>query len=142
MSLTRKLLIPAVITGTTALILAGTTYYYLYVRHPHITFKTELIHHLYKLRLRKLGLLRTIEQPQVIDGVRSTHYTVEEGLTARVYVEDEERRRPVVCFCHGGGFALFSARSREYDALAKRMAKLFHCVVIAPEYVCVMLVVM
>jgi acetyl esterase/lipase len=56
-------------------------------------------------------------------GVSSTDITVDasRGLWARVFYSPLPSPRPVVVYFHGGGFTLFSAASRAYDALCRTL---------------------
>ncbi|XP_052163006.1 probable carboxylesterase 18 [Oryza glaberrima] len=56
-------------------------------------------------------------------GVSSTDITVDasRGLWARVFYSPSPSPRPVVVYFHGGGFTLFSAASRAYDALCRTL---------------------
>ena len=60
--------------------------------------------------------------------VRSADVTIDasRGLWARVFsppASAAEAPLPVVVFFHGGGFALFSAASRPYDNLCRRLCR-------------------
>jgi acetyl esterase/lipase len=72
-------------------------------------------------------------------GVRSADVTVDasRGLWARVFSPSSsaaEAPLPVVVFFHGGGFSLFSAASRPYDALCRRLCSGLGAVVVSVNY--------
>uniref|UniRef100_A0A0E0I4T3 Alpha/beta hydrolase fold-3 domain-containing protein n=1 Tax=Oryza nivara TaxID=4536 RepID=A0A0E0I4T3_ORYNI len=61
-------------------------------------------------------------------GVRSVDVTIDasRGLWARVFcppTNTAAAKLPVVVYFHGGGFVLFSAASRPYDALCRRISR-------------------
>jgi acetyl esterase/lipase len=76
-------------------------------------------------------------------GVRSADVTIDasRGLWARVFsptsasdADDEPPPVPVVVYFHGGGFVLFSASSRPYDALCRRLCAELRAVVVSVNY--------
>jgi acetyl esterase/lipase len=71
-------------------------------------------------------------------GVRSTDVTVDapRGLWVRVFSPSSvsEAPLPIVVYFHGGGFTLFSAASRPYDALCRRLCSGLGAVVVSVEY--------
>ncbi|KAG2647128.1 hypothetical protein PVAP13_2KG562200 [Panicum virgatum] len=71
--------------------------------------------------------------------VRSADVTIDasRGLWARVFsppASAAEAPLPVVVFFHGGGFALFSAASRPYDNLCRRLCRGVGAVVVSVNY--------
>ncbi|TVU37559.1 hypothetical protein EJB05_10880, partial [Eragrostis curvula] len=74
-------------------------------------------------------------------GVRSADVTIDaaRGLWARVYSPSSSSAAdaaplPVVVHFHGGGFVLFSAASRPYDALCRRLCSELGAVVVSVNY--------
>ncbi|XP_006658036.2 probable carboxylesterase 18 [Oryza brachyantha] len=71
-------------------------------------------------------------------GVGSTDITVDasRGLWARVFTvaERSPSPRPVIVYFHGGGFTLFSAASRTYDALCRTLCGGLGAVVVSVNY--------
>ncbi|KAF0895151.1 hypothetical protein E2562_006853 [Oryza meyeriana var. granulata] len=74
-------------------------------------------------------------------GVRSVDVTIDasRGLWARVFSpsttgEAAASALPVVVYFHGGGFVLFSAASRPYDALCRRICSELGAVVVSVNY--------
>uniref|UniRef100_A0A0E0EF49 Alpha/beta hydrolase fold-3 domain-containing protein n=1 Tax=Oryza meridionalis TaxID=40149 RepID=A0A0E0EF49_9ORYZ len=70
-------------------------------------------------------------------GVRSFDVTIDasRGLWARVFVPPTAAAKlPVVVYFHGGGFVLFSAASRPYDALCRRICRGVGAVVVSVNY--------
>ncbi|KAF8679112.1 hypothetical protein HU200_045875 [Digitaria exilis] len=74
-------------------------------------------------------------------GVRSTDITIDasRGIWARVFSPTavagvSTPPLPVVVFFHGGGFTVFSAASRPYDALCRRLCRGVHAVVVSIDY--------
>ncbi|XP_040382109.1 probable carboxylesterase 18 [Oryza brachyantha] len=74
-------------------------------------------------------------------GVRSADVTIDtsRGLWARVFVpsaagEAAAALLPVVVYFHGGGFVLFSAASRPYDALCRRFCRELGAIVVSVNY--------
>lgn len=76
-------------------------------------------------------------------GVRSVDVTIDasRGLWARVFspspaadADAEPTPVPVVVYFHGGGFVLFSAASRPYDAFCRRLCRDLHAVVVSVNY--------
>uniref|UniRef100_A0ACD5YYJ0 Uncharacterized protein n=1 Tax=Avena sativa TaxID=4498 RepID=A0ACD5YYJ0_AVESA len=96
-------------------------------------------------RYCSLADLRVAAKPRPdSSGVRSADVTVDasRGLWARVFSPSSSPAAeapapaplPVVVFFHGGGFALFSAASRPYDALCRRLCSGLGAVVVSVEY--------
>ncbi|VAH27401.1 unnamed protein product [Triticum turgidum subsp. durum] len=75
-------------------------------------------------------------------GVRSVDVTVDAstGVRARVYftagagAEADASPRPVIVYFHGGGFTVFSAATRPYDALCRTMCRETGAVVVSVTY--------
>nr|CAB3455132.1 unnamed protein product [Digitaria exilis] len=74
-------------------------------------------------------------------GVRSTDITIDasRGIWARVFsptavAGGSTPPLPVVVFFHGGGFTVFSAASRPYDTLCRRLCRGVHAVVVSIDY--------
>ncbi|XP_052161518.1 probable carboxylesterase 18 [Oryza glaberrima] len=72
-------------------------------------------------------------------GVRSVDVTIDasRGLWARVFcppTNTAAAKLPVVVYFHGGGFVLFSAASRPYDALCRRISRGDGAVVVSVNY--------
>lgn len=73
-------------------------------------------------------------------GVRSADFDVDasRGLWARVFSPADttvaSRPLPVIVYFHGGGFALFSAANRYFDALCRRLCYGINAVVVSVEY--------
>ncbi|GJN16214.1 hypothetical protein PR202_gb03177 [Eleusine coracana subsp. coracana] len=71
-------------------------------------------------------------------GVRSTDVTIDasRGLWARVFSPSVIRDTPlpVVVYFHGGGFVLFSAASRHYGTLCRRLCQELGAVVVSVNY--------
>ncbi|KAL6841783.1 hypothetical protein ACP4OV_028295 [Aristida adscensionis] len=93
--------------------------------------------------LFSLGDLRAAAAPRPdAAGVRSADVTVDasRGLRARVFSPSPAADGgggaplPVVVYFHGGGFVLFSAASRPYDALCRRLCRGLGAVVVSVDY--------
>ncbi|KAL6657074.1 hypothetical protein ACP70R_004854 [Stipagrostis hirtigluma subsp. patula] len=92
--------------------------------------------------LFSLGDLRAAASPRPdASGVRSADVTVDasRGLRARVFSPaagggEGAAPLPVVVYFHGGGFVLFSAASRPYDALCRRICRELRAVVVSVDY--------
>lgn len=78
-------------------------------------------------------------------GVRSADVTIDasRGLWARVFSPSpghgaaaaaDDAPVPVVVYFHGGGFVLFSAASRPYDAFCRRLCRDLRAVVVSVNY--------
>ncbi|CAL5084342.1 unnamed protein product [Urochloa decumbens] len=70
-------------------------------------------------------------------GVRSADVTIDasRGLWARVFSPPpSDEPVPVVVYFHGGGFVLFSASSRPYDAFCRRLCGELGAVVVSVNY--------
>jgi acetyl esterase/lipase len=87
-----------------------------------------------------IGDLKKAPRPNA-SKVRSADITIDasRGISARVFsprstVTDSKTPLPVVVFFHGGGFALFSAASRPYDTLCRRLCRGVDAVVVSVNY--------
>lgn len=96
-----------------------------------------------RYRLLSFGDLKAFASPWPdAMGVRSSDITMDasKGLWARVFspsvagVGDDDAPLPVVVYFHGGGFTLFSAASRHYDALCRRLCREVGVVVVSVNY--------
>ncbi|GJN33268.1 hypothetical protein PR202_gb21847 [Eleusine coracana subsp. coracana] len=98
-------------------------------------------------RLFSLGDLKAGASPRPDGaGVRSADITVDTstGVWARVFspsssssdsaAADAPPPLPVVFYFHGGGFTLFSASSRPFDALCRRLCSSLNAVVVSVDY--------
>uniref|UniRef100_A0A0D9X246 Alpha/beta hydrolase fold-3 domain-containing protein n=1 Tax=Leersia perrieri TaxID=77586 RepID=A0A0D9X246_9ORYZ len=90
-----------------------------------------------------LGDLHSAASPRPdAAGVRSVDVTIDSDrrLWARVFSppaktgSTAESKLPVVVYFHGGGFVLFSAASRPYDALCRRICREVNAVVVSVNY--------
>lgn len=88
-----------------------------------------------------LGNLKSRASPRPdASGVRSADVTIDasRGLWARVFSPSSasaaDEPVPVVVYFHGGGFVLFSAASRPYDALCRRLCSELRAVVVSVNY--------
>ena len=93
--------------------------------------------------LVSLGDLKSGASPRPdASGVRSADVTIDasRGLWARVFSPSSladaaaDAPVPVVVYFHGGGFVLFSAASRPYDALCRRLCSELRAVVVSVNY--------
>ncbi|XP_062190021.1 probable carboxylesterase 18 [Phragmites australis] len=90
--------------------------------------------------LFSLGDLHAAARPRPdASGVRSADVTIDasRGLWARVFSPSSaaaDAPLPVVVYFHGGGFVLFSAASRPYDALCRRLCRELGAVVVSVNY--------
>ncbi|GJN10857.1 hypothetical protein PR202_ga28993 [Eleusine coracana subsp. coracana] len=94
-------------------------------------------------RLFSLGDFKSGASPRPdAAGVRSADVTVDAstGVWARVFSPSSAADSssppplPVVFYFHGGGFTLFSASSRPFDALCRRLCSSLNAVVISVDY--------
>ncbi|KAJ1292240.1 hypothetical protein BS78_02G377000 [Paspalum vaginatum] len=91
--------------------------------------------------LFSLGDLKAGNTPRA-SGVRSSDVSVDasRGLWARVFAPSsagsaaDAAPAPVVVYFHGGGFVLFSAASRPYDAFCRRLCRELGAVVVSVNY--------
>ncbi|CAN6206269.1 unnamed protein product [Urochloa humidicola] len=88
-------------------------------------------------------LKKSAQQTAASDDVRSADFTIDAslGISARVFSPSPASPAaagapplPVVVFFHGGGFKLFSAASRPYDALCRRLCRGVGAVVVSVNY--------
>ncbi|WVZ66864.1 hypothetical protein U9M48_016027 [Paspalum notatum var. saurae] len=92
--------------------------------------------------LFSLGDLKVGATPRASSGVRSSDVTVDasRGLWARVFSPSsagsaaDAAPAPVVVYFHGGGFVLFSAASRPYDAFCRSLCRDLGAVVVSVNY--------
>ncbi|KAF7007265.1 hypothetical protein CFC21_022214 [Triticum aestivum] len=89
--------------------------------------------------LFSLGDLHAAARPRPdASGVRSADVTVDasRGLWARVFSPSSaaDAPVPVVVYFHGGGFVLFTAASRPYDAFCRRLCHGLGAVVVSVNY--------
>uniref|UniRef100_A0A0A9CA26 Alpha/beta hydrolase fold-3 domain-containing protein n=1 Tax=Arundo donax TaxID=35708 RepID=A0A0A9CA26_ARUDO len=90
--------------------------------------------------LFSLGDLHAAARPRPdASGVHSADVTIDatRGLWARVFSPScaaADGPLPVVVYFHGGGFVLFSAASRPYDALCRRLCRELGAVVVSVNY--------
>ncbi|RCV14247.1 hypothetical protein SETIT_2G410400v2 [Setaria italica] len=89
--------------------------------------------------LFSIGDLKKAPRPNASE-VRSADITIDasRGISARVFspstAAGDTTPLPVVVFFHGGGFALFSAASRPYDTLCRRLCRGVGAVVVSVNY--------
>ncbi|CAN6169007.1 unnamed protein product [Urochloa humidicola] len=91
--------------------------------------------------LASIGDLKKSATPRRNDsGVRSADITIDasSGISARVFspiaAGGDAIPLPVVVYFHGGGFVFFSAASRPYDALCRRLCRGVNAVVVSVNY--------
>ena len=91
---------------------------------------------------RLLWLLEFIfppRKPLTVNGVRAADVPIDpaRGLWFRLFLPVAQARStslPVLVFFHGGGFALLSANTREYDAVCRRFCRKFGVAVVSVNY--------
>ncbi|CAN6219710.1 unnamed protein product [Urochloa humidicola] len=91
--------------------------------------------------LSSIGDLKKSATPRRnVSGVRSADITIDasRGISARVFspiaAGGDATQLPVVVYFHGGGFAVFSAASRPYDELCRRLCRGANAVVVSVNY--------